>query len=240
MKKEKVNKIFESIANKYDLMNDLMSLGIHRKWKRDLVKHLDLDKNKNNSILDLGCGTGDIISNIIKSKKNLKFQAYLVDPNIKMIEEGKKKLKQKNLIWLSSYGENLPFKNNKFDLVTMAFSLRNVENIKKTLNEVNRVLKKNGQFICLEFGKVKNLAVNSIYKIYSENLIPEIGEKITGNKDAYTYLIESIKKFPSQEEICKILKLKNFYNVKYYELSFGVAVIYSCKKKIHNYFNLVN
>ena len=237
MKKEKVNKIFESIANKYDLMNDLMSLGIHRKWKRDLVKHLDLDKNKNNSILDLGCGTGDIISNIIKSKKNLKFQAYLVDPNIKMIEEGKKKLKQKNLIWLSSYGENLPFKNNKFDLVTMAFSLRNVENIKKTLNEVNRVLKKNGQFICLEFGKVKNLAVNSIYKIYSENLIPEIGEKITGNKDAYTYLIESIKKFPSQEEICKILKLKNFYNVKYYELSFGVAVIYSCKKKIHNYFN---
>jgi len=231
MKKEKVNKIFESIANKYDLMNDLMSLGIHRKWKRDLVKHLNLDKNKNNSILDLGCGTGDIISNIIKSKKNLKFQAYLVDPNIKMIEEGKKKLKQKNLIWLSSYGENLPFKNNKFDLVTMAFSLRNVENIKKTLNEVNRVLKKNGQFICLEFGKVKNLAVNSIYKIYSENLIPEIGEKITGNKDAYTYLIESIKKFPSQEEICKILKLKNFYNVKYYELSFGVAVIYSCKKK---------
>mgnify|MGYP001449486032 CR=1 FL=1 len=231
MKKEKVNKIFESIANKYDLMNDLMSLGIHRKWKRDLVKHLDLDKNKNNSILDLGCGTGDIISNIIKSKKNLKFQAYLVDPNIKMIEEGKKKLKKKNLIWLSSYGENLPFKNNKFDLVTMAFSLRNVENIKKTLNEVNRVLKKNGQFICLEFGKVKNLAVNSIYKIYSENLIPEIGEKITGNKDAYTYLIESIKKFPSQEEICKILKLKNFYNVKYYELSFGVAVIYSCKKK---------
>ena len=231
MKKEKVNKIFESIANKYDLMNDLMSLGIHRKWKRDLVKHLNLDKNKNNSILDLGCGTGDIISNIIKSKKNLKFQAYLVDPNIKMIEEGKKKLKQKNLIWLSSYGENLPFKNNKFDLVTMAFSLRNVENIKKTLNEINRVLKKNGQFICLEFGKVKNLAVNSIYKIYSENLIPEIGEKITGNKDAYTYLIESIKKFPSQEEICKILKLKNFYNVKYYELSFGVAVIYSCKKK---------
>ena len=231
MKKEKVNKIFESIANKYDLMNDLMSLGIHRKWKRDLVKHLDLDKNKNNSILDLGCGTGDIISNIIKSKKILKFQAYLVDPNIKMIEEGKKKLKQNNLIWLSSYGENLPFKNNKFDLVTMAFSLRNVENIKKTLNEVNRVLKKNGQFICLEFGKVKNLAVNSIYKIYSENLIPEIGEKITGNKDAYTYLIESIKKFPSQEEICKILKLKNFYNVKYYELSFGVAVIYSCKKK---------
>ena len=231
MKKEKVNKIFESIANKYDLMNDLMSLGIHRKWKRDLVKHLDLDKYKNNSILDLGCGTGDIISNIIKSKKNLKFQAYLVDPNIKMIEEGKKKLKQKNLIWLSSYGENLPFKNNKFDLVTMAFSLRNVENIKKTLNEVNRVLKKNGQFICLEFGKVKNLAVNSIYKIYSENLIPEIGEKITGNKDAYTYLIESIKKFPSQEEICKILKLKNFYNVKYYELIFGVAVIYSCKKK---------
>jgi len=113
----------------------------------------------------------------------------------------------------------------------MSFSLRNVENIKITLNEINRVLKKDGQFLCLEFGKIKNLAINSIYKIYSDSFIPELGKKITGNKKAYKYLVESIKRFPSQDEICKILKLRKFYNINYYNLNFGVAVIYSCRKK---------
>ena len=113
----------------------------------------------------------------------------------------------------------------------MSFSLRNVEKINITLNEINRVLKKNGQFLCLEFGKVDNLAINTIYKIYSENLIPIIGKKVTGNKEAYEYLIESIKKFPSQKEICKLLNLKKFYKINYYNLNFGIAVIYSCRKK---------
>ena len=162
---------------------------------------------------------------------NTNYSAYLVDPNIEMMNYGIKKLKSKNLIWLASYGEKLPFKNNTFDLVTMSFSLRNVENINITLNEINRVLKKNGQFLCLEFGKVDNLAINTIYKIYSENLIPMIGKKVTGNKKAYEYLIESIKKFPSQKEICKLLNLKKFYKINYYNLNFGIAVIYSCRKK---------
>ena len=113
----------------------------------------------------------------------------------------------------------------------MSFSLRNVENIKITLNEIKRVLKKNGQFLCLEFGKIKNLTINSIYKIYSDNFIPELGKNITGNKDAYKYLIESIKRFPSQEEICKNLKLSKFYNINYYNLNYGIVVIYSCRKK---------
>ena len=147
-----------------------------------------------------------------------------------MMKHGIKKLKKKNIIWIASYGEKLPFKDNEFDLVTMSFSLRNVENIKITLNEINRVLKKNGQFLCLEFGKIKNLTINSIYKIYSDNFIPELGKNIAGNKDAYKYLIESIKRFPSQEEICKILKLRKFYNINYYNLTFGIAVIYTCKK----------
>ena len=162
---------------------------------------------------------------------NNNYLACLADPNIEMMNCGIKKLKSKNLVWLASYGEKLPFKNNKFDLVTMSFSLRNVEKIHITLNEINRVLKKNGQFLCLEFGKVNNLAINTIYKIYSDNFIPMIGKKVTGNKEAYEYLIESIKKFPSQEEIYKLLKLKKFYKIKYYNLNFGIAVIYSCKKK---------
>lgn len=232
MKKENVNKIFQSIADKYDLMNDLMSFGLHRNWKKKFVDLIDLNFAKKNIILDLGCGTGDIIFQINnKSKLNSNYLAYLVDPNTEMMKYGIKKFKKKNILWLASYGEKLPFKNNKFDLVTMSFSLRNVENIKITLNEINRVLKKDGQFLCLEFGKIKNLAINSIYKIYSDRFIPELGKKITGNKKAYKYLVESIKKFPSQEEICKILKLRNFYNINYFNLNFGIAVIYSCRKK---------
>ena len=232
MKKENVNKIFQSIADKYDLMNDLMSFGLHRKWKKKFVDLIDLNFKKKNIILDLGCGTGDIIFQINnKSKLNSNYLAYLVDPNTEMMKYGIKKFKKKNISWLASYGEKLPFKNNKFDLVTMSFSLRNVENIKITLNEINRVLKKDGQFLCLEFGKIKNLAINSIYKIYSDSFIPELGKKITGNKKAYKYLVESIKRFPSQDEICKILKLRKFYNINYYNLNFGVAVIYSCRKK---------
>ena len=232
MKKENVNKIFQSIADKYDLMNDLMSFGLHRNWKKKFVDLIDLNFAKKNIILDLGCGTGDIIFHINnKSKLNSNYLAYLVDPNTEMMKYGIKKFKKKNISWLASYGEKLPFKNNKFDLVTMSFSLRNVENIKITLNEINRVLKKDGQFLCLEFGKIKNLAINSIYKIYSDSFIPELGKKITGNKKAYKYLVESIKRFPSQDEICKILKLRKFYNINYYNLNFGVAVIYSCRKK---------
>ena len=232
MEKKNVNKIFYSIADKYDLMNDLMSFGLHRRWKKKFVDLIKLNFKKKNIILDLGCGTGDIISQIKnESKLNSNYLACLVDPNIKMMKHGIKKIKKKNVIWIASYGEKLPFKNNKFDLVTMSFSLRNVENIKKTLNEINRVLKKNGQFLCLEFGKIKNLTINSIYKIYSDNFIPELGKKITGNKEAYKYLVESIKEFPSQEEVCKILKLRKFYNINYFNLNFGIATIYSCKKK---------
>ena len=232
MKKEKINKIFHSIADKYDLMNDLMSFGLHRLWKKKFVDMIDLSFKKKIFILDLGSGTGDIVSQINKKyKQNSNYLSFLVDPSTEMIKEGTKKLKGKNIIWVASYGEKLPFKSNKFDLVTMSFSLRNVENIKITLNEVKRVLKKNGQFLCLEFGKIKNLAINSIYKTYSDNFIPALGKNITGNKEAYEYLVESIKKFPPQEKILRILKLKKFHDIDFYNLNFGVAVIYSCRKK---------
>ncbi|PPR37705.1 MAG: Ubiquinone/menaquinone biosynthesis C-methyltransferase UbiE [Alphaproteobacteria bacterium MarineAlpha6_Bin4] len=232
MKKENINKIFESIANKYDLMNDIMSFRLHRKWKEKLVNLINIDGKKEYTILDLGAGTGDISNQINKKNKNKSnYSIVLADPNIEMIKNGRIKLKENNLKWLASYGEKLPFKNSKFDFVTMSFSLRNVYNINLTLSEINRVLKKNGQFICLEFGKIKSLTLNSIYSIYSENVIPKLGQKITGNITAYNYLVESIKKFPSQDKICKILKSKKFTNIKFYNLNFGVAVIYICKKK---------
>jgi len=232
MKKEFVNNIFQNIADKYDLMNDLMSFGLHKKWKKEFIEFIDL-KNKNNTILDIGCGTGDIALQILDKKNivNGKIKMFLTDPNIKMINQGIKKLDKKKIKWFTSYAENLPIKNEQFDLVTMSFSLRNVENINKTLKEVKRVLKKNGQFLCLEFGKVDNLILNSIYKKYSENFIPILGQTVTGKKDSYEYLINSIKKFPSQNKLTKILKSKNFYDVKYKNLTFGVVAIYSCKKQ---------
>ena len=112
----------------------------------------------------------------------------------------------------------------------MSFSLRNVENINKCLKEINRVLKKGGQFLCLEFGKIDNLGLSSIYKFYSDNFIPKLGKVVTGNENAYKYLVESIKKFPSQIEISKTLKKNKFKEVSYFNLNFGVVTIYSCKK----------
>ena len=223
-----VTKVFEDVFDKYDLMNDLMSLGIHRIWKKNFINWLN--PQKNSSLIDVASGTGDI-AKLFLNKINYEGTVCCVDENKEMLNINKKKFKTNAKIkWFCNSAENLPFKNNSFDLVTMSFSLRNVESISKTLFEIKRILKKNGQFICLEFGKVKNLALSSIYKIYSDNFIPKLGKTVTGNQEAYNYLIQSIKRFPSQEKICKILKSKKFNNVKYIDLSFGIVTIYSCKK----------
>ena len=147
-KKVFVRKIFDDVAKKYDLMNDLMSIGLHRFWKKKFIDEIKL-KNKKNKILDLGSGTGDIIFELLKQKKmsNSQNQIILSDPNIKMIKESFKKFNDiKKIYCVANYGEELPFKNNQFDLITMSFSLRNTYNLKKTIREIHRVLKRNSQF----------------------------------------------------------------------------------------------
>ena len=227
-KKKFVKKIFNEVASKYDFMNDLMSFGLHHIWKKKFINEIKI--NKKNKILDIGSGTGDIFNQILNENiVNQTNQIILSDPNINMIKAGKKKINKK-INWIATYAENLPFKNNEFDLITMSFSLRNVYDLKKSLKEIHRVLKNGGQFLCLEFGKINNPEINQIYKIYTESFIPKLGKLIANNEEAYTYLIESIKKFPNQETLCKILKNNKFKNINYSNLSFGSVAIYSCFK----------
>ena len=231
-KKKTVKEVFDNVANKYDLMNDLMSFGLHRIWKQIFINKIKIGKK--NKILDLGSGTGDIIFEILKKEEKItkrENQIILSDPNIKMIKEAFKKINAiKKVHCIANYAEELPFKNNYFDLVTMSFSLRNTYNLNKTIKEINRVLKKNSKFLCLEFGKIENSKINKIYQFYSEEFIPKLGTFIVGDKKPYEYLIKSIKQFPSQKKVSNLLKKNGFKRVTFTNMLFGIVTIYECNK----------
>ena len=219
-----VKGVFNKVFDKYDLMNDFMSLGIHRIWKKDFVQMINPSKNK--KLIDVGCGTGDIASLYIKATSN-KASILCVDPNKKMIEEGKKKLnKFKNITWKIGYAENLKVPNNSYDFYTISFGLRNTKNLNKSLAEAYRVLKTGGRFLCLEFSKIENLNLDFIYKNYSK-IIPLLGQIIVGDKKPYEYLIQSIEKFVNQEQLLKIMRKNNFKNCTYRNLSGGIVAIHS-------------
>jgi demethylmenaquinone methyltransferase/2-methoxy-6-polyprenyl-1,4-benzoquinol methylase len=219
-----VKGVFNKVFDKYDLMNDFMSLGIHRIWKKDFVQMINPSKNK--KLIDVGCGTGDIASLYIKATSN-KASILCVDPNKKMIEEGKKKLnKFKNITWKIGYAENLKVPNNSYDFYTISFGLRNTKNLNKSLAEAYRVLKTGGRFLCLEFSKIENLNLDFIYKNYSK-IIPLLGQIIVGDKKPYEYLIQSIEKFVNQEQLLEIMRKNNFKNCTYRNLSGGIVAIHS-------------
>tara|TARA_B100002003_G_scaffold67523_1_gene62860 strand:+ start:3791 stop:4495 length:705 start_codon:yes stop_codon:yes gene_type:complete len=219
-----VKGVFNKVFDKYDLMNDFMSLGIHRIWKKDFVQMINPSKNK--KLIDVGCGTGDIASLYIKATSN-KASILCVDPNKKMIEEGKKKLnKFKNITWKIGYAENLKVLNNSYDFYTISFGLRNTKNLNKSLAEAYRVLKTGGRFLCLEFSKIENLNLDFIYKNYSK-IIPLLGQIIVGDKKPYEYLIQSIEKFVNQEQLLEIMRKNNFKNCTYRNLSGGIVAIHS-------------
>ena len=223
-KSKLVKKVFNKVYDKYDLMNDIMSLGTHRIWKKNLVSWVN--PSKNSTVIDVASGTGDI-AKLCLDKTNNSCEIVCVEPNEKMLSEGKRKLKRyNNLKWVLSSAENLPFKDNTFDYYVISFGIRNVTNLDKSLNEAYRVLKNGGRFYCLEFSKVDNEILKNIYKIYSK-FIPSIGKLITGNKMPYNYLIQSIEKFYDQEDFSKQLIKNNFENVEYRNLSSGVAAIHT-------------
>ena len=223
-KKGLVKEVFNKVFDKYDLMNDFISLGIHRRWKKDFIQMLNPTSKK--KLIDVGCGTGDIANLYIKLTNN-NTRILCIDPNKKMIEEGKKKLiKHKNIIWKVGCAENLKVEDNTYDFYTISFGLRNTKDLNKSLSEAYRVLKKGGRFLCLEFSKIENANLEFIYKNYSK-IIPFIGQFIVGDKKPYEYLINSIEKFVNQEKLLELMKKNNFRNCTYKNLSGGIVSIHS-------------
>jgi len=223
-KKKLVENVFNKVFDKYDLMNDFMSFGIHRIWKKELIYMMNPSKDQ--KLLDVASGTGDV-AKIYSELTDNKSHIICIDPNDKMISQGKKKLKKyKNIKWKIGNAEKLDLPDNTFDYYTIVFGLRNTKNINKSISEAYRVLKKGGRFLCLEFSKVENYNLNLIYKNYSK-LIPIIGQIVVGDRKPYDYLIESIDKFINQKQLIKIMKNNMFINCTYKNLSGGIASIHS-------------
>ena len=218
-----VQKVFSDVAKNYDLMNDLMSLGSRRLWKKELIEIMNIQIADN--IIDVGSGTGDLINLIIK--KNLKNDIYSVDLNNEMLKYGKARFKNRKISFVNANAENLPFEDNYFDKYIISFCLRNVTNVKKALGEAFRVLKPGGGFYCLEFSKPESHVVDFLYKNYKKYIIPLIGEKITKNRQAYRYLEESIDQFPSQEELLTAISEIGFKETKYLNMFNGVIAVHS-------------
>ena len=222
-----VTKVFQDVFDKYDLMNDLMSLGVHRLWKKNFINWLN--PQENTTLIDVASGTGDI-AQLYLDKTNYKGSVYCVDENKGMLDLNKKKLKRSPKVkWFCGNAEKLPFKNNYFDYYTISFGIRNIDNINNALKEAYRVLKPGGRFLCLEFSKVENKILNKFYKTYSKS-IPKIGKFVAGKSEPYEYLVNSIEKFHSQEKFFEQIKKQNFVNVSYRNLSGGIVAIYSAWK----------
>ena len=223
-KKGLVQGVFNQVFDKYDLMNDFMSFGIHRLWKKNLINLMNPSKNKN--LIDVACGTGDI-GKLYLDNTDISNNITCIDPNKGMIAKGKKKLiNYKNINWIISEAERLPIKSDLFDFYTISFGLRNTKDLNKTLSEAYRVLKPGGRFLCLEFSQIQNENLKFIYKQYSK-LIPLIGKYVVGNKEPYEYLLESIEKFVSQDELLDLMSKNKFQKCSYKNLSNGIVSIHS-------------
>ena len=223
-KKGLVQGVFNDVYNKYDLMNDFISLGIHRVWKKDLMNWMNPSKNK--TLIDVACGTGDL-GKLFLDLTNKNNTIFCVDPNKGMIGKGKEKLyNYKNVNWLIAPAEKLPIKDNSCDYYTISFGLRNTKDLNKTLSEAYRVLRPGGRYLCLEFSKIQNSSLDFVYKKYSK-IIPIISKAIVGQKKPYEYLIKSIEEFLNQEELIDLMKKNKFKNCSYRNLSGGIVAIHS-------------
>jgi demethylmenaquinone methyltransferase/2-methoxy-6-polyprenyl-1,4-benzoquinol methylase len=219
-----VNSVFSEVYNKYDLMNDIMSLGIHRVWKDKFIDWMN--PSNNSSLIDVASGTGDIAKLFSLRNKNLSM-ITCVEPNEDMFKKGKENLANfKNIKWIKSCAETLPSEDNMYDFYSISYGIRNVSDINKTLKEAYRVLKPGGRFMCLEFSKIDNELINFIYRNYSR-AIPALGKYIVGSSKPYEYLIDSIDAFYNQDQLLEIITKNGFTNAEYRNLSNGISAIHS-------------
>ncbi len=227
-KQHLVEQVFTSVASRYDLMNDLMSGGIHRLWKRHFVATSGIQKGHH--VLDLAGGTGDI-AQLLMAQIGTEGHVVLGDINQAMLDVG-----EARLIDAGFYGrfscqqmnaEQLPYDDNHFDAITMAFGLRNVTDKQQALNEMHRVLKPGGKALVLEFSKVTQPVLKKLYELYSFKLLPEIGHRVTGDRDSYQYLVESIEKHPDQEQLKAMFEQAGLEMCRYQNLSAGIVAIHS-------------
>ena len=226
-----VKKLFENVSGRYDLMNDFMSLGIHRVWKESMLDWLA--PRRGQSLIDVAGGTGDIAFNFIKRAKT-GANATILDLTESMMIEGKKKTidlpEESQINWVCGDAMRMPFSDSTFDVYTISFGIRNVTNISKTLSEAYRVLKPGGRLMILEFSSVNNDLISWIYDKYSFNIIPKLGELVSNDRESYQYLVESIRKFPNQEKFSEMIINEGFRKVKYRDLTFGIAALHSAWK----------
>lgn len=229
-KSEKVKEVFDSVAEGYDLMNDLMSFGIHRIWKRVAVEMSAVRKDF--SVLDLAGGTGDMVK-LIAPKLDEQGLIVLSDINERMLISGRDRLTDlgiNNFIPIQINAELIPFDDNSFDLVTIAFGLRNVTDKRKALTSIYNCLKPNGKLIVLEFSKPTNELLKEVYDLYSFEIIPKLGEIILSSEESYQYLAESIRMHPNQDELKDLFEDCGYKNCEYENLTNGIVAIHSGTK----------
>ena len=226
-----VDGVFHNVAKRYDLMNDLMSGGLHRAWKDALVTAVNPPRSDRAfALLDVAGGTGDISLRVIEAG-GAGTRATVLDINTDMLSVGRKRIAAQgrdNVIdFIEGNAEELPFPDKSFDAVTIAFGIRNVPRIERALSEAYRVLKTGGRFLCLEFSTVDVPGLDVLYELYSFNVIPALGGAVTGNKEAYRYLVESIRRFPKPNDFAEMMKAAGLRRVSFTPITGGVVALHS-------------
>ena len=226
-KTEKVRAVFHSVAERYDVMNDVLSLGVHRLWKRFFVRRTQVRPGE--QVLDLAAGTGDIAA-LLLPKVRPQGRVVLLDINAAMLECGRDRLIDKGhtqgLEYVQADAESLPFPDQSFDCVTMAFGLRNVTHKEAALQAIQRVLKPGGRFFVLEFSQPVSAALRALYDPYSLYIVPQLGAMVSGDAASYRYLVESIRRHPDQETLQKMVADAGFDDTGYLNLSAGIVAIH--------------
>jgi demethylmenaquinone methyltransferase/2-methoxy-6-polyprenyl-1,4-benzoquinol methylase len=225
-----VREVFSSVARRYDLMNDLMSGGVHRLWKAAMVEWLDPRPGRR--VLDVAGGTGDIAFRIAEMARSRGGEAGIVvcDINADMLGEGVRRAQAKGegaVSWVCGDAEKLPVPDASMDAYTIAFGIRNVTHVQAALEEARRVLKPGGRFLCLEFSRVEAPGLDAIYDAYSMNILPRLGQMVAGDAEAYRYLAESIRRFPPQREFARMIEKAGLSRVKVRNLTGGIAAMHS-------------